>query len=108
MTRGARRCSWTGKAEPTALGRQAYDWLTKWRFSAMQLDWHMTSSPKEAQLDNRKAEAPVLPRQANVLFPMKPLFDFIEKRLFDLEGLGAAAGQEKRSRLLWGDKHMTG
>ncbi|WP_191991796.1 hypothetical protein [Bacillus aerolatus] len=47
------------------MGRQAYDRLAKWRFSAMQSDWHMTSSPKEAKLDNRKAEAPVQPRQAN-------------------------------------------
>ncbi|KAB7707617.1 hypothetical protein F9802_07715 [Bacillus aerolatus] len=47
------------KAEPTVLGRQAYDRLTKWRFLAMQSDWHMTSSPKEAELDSRKAEAVV-------------------------------------------------
>ncbi|MFK2824426.1 hypothetical protein QYG89_01775 [Bacillus sp. B190/17] len=42
------------KAEPTVLGRQAYDRLTKWRFSAMQSDWHMTSSHKEAEPDTEK------------------------------------------------------
>ncbi|KAB7707498.1 hypothetical protein F9802_07035 [Bacillus aerolatus] len=46
-------------------------------------------------MKSRKAEAPVLPRQANVLSPKKSLFDFIEERLFDLEGQGAAAGQKK-------------
>lgn len=38
-----------------------------------------------------KAQAPDQFRQANVLSSKKSLFNFIEERLFDLEGLGAGA-----------------
>ncbi|WP_100330833.1 hypothetical protein [Bacillus xiapuensis] len=41
-------------AEPTALGRQADERQTKWRSFAMQSDGHLTSSPKEAKLDNQE------------------------------------------------------
>ncbi|MFK2824744.1 hypothetical protein QYG89_03385 [Bacillus sp. B190/17] len=52
----------------------------------------MTSRDKVLQLDEIKAKAPVLPRQANVLLQRSPFFDFMGRRLFDLEGQGAAAG----------------